>query len=97
MSRYKSEVTGAWGSARVEDLKVLAALPDAAHLTSTEAALYINTTSDVLRAWRSQGRGPRFKGRGHFIRYVKSDLDEFMGGFDARGEAPPKKEGSSGD
>jgi helix-turn-helix protein len=73
--------------ARVESLEVLAVLPGTALLTSKEAAFYINTTAEVLRVWRSQGKGPRFKGRGHFVRYLKSDLDEFMSGFDHRFDA----------
>ena len=67
-------------------LQVLATLPDAAHLTSQEAAAYINTTAAVLRVWRSMGKGPRFRGRGHFVRYSKGDLDAFMAGFDHRFE-----------
>ena len=82
MMPHGTEITGA--SARVEGLEVLALLPATALLTSKEAALYINTTPEVLRVWRSQGKGPRVKGRGHFVRYMKSDLDEFMGGFDHR-------------
>ena len=78
----RTENAGA--NARVEVLEVLAVLPGTALLTSKEAALYINTTAEVLRVWRSQGKGPRFKGRGHFVRYPKSDLDEFMSGFDHR-------------
>jgi hypothetical protein len=35
----------------------------------------------VLRTWRATGRGPR-KGRGHFIRYEKAGLDDFMSGHD---------------
>ena len=69
---------------RVEAIKLLAALPNTAHLTSQEAGLYLGTTADVLRVWRSIGKGPRFKGRGHFVRYAKSDLDEFMSGYDHR-------------
>jgi hypothetical protein len=69
---------------RAEALKGLALLPGTAHLTSKEAAIYIGTSADVLRVWRSTGRGPRFKGRGYFVRYVKSDLDDFMGGHDHR-------------
>ena len=69
---------------RAEALKVLALLPGTSHLTSKEAAIYIGTTADVLRVWRSTGRGPRFKGRGYFVRYVKSDLDVFMSGHDQR-------------
>src|SRR5690242_8636200 len=54
---HRSEITGA----RVQLLKVLAALPGIALLTSKEAAIYINTTPEVLRVWRSQGKGPRYK------------------------------------
>jgi len=77
---HRPEVTGA----RVQLLEVLAALPGIALLTSKEAAIYINTTPEVLRVWRSQGKGPRYKGRGHFVRYEKCDLDGFMSGFDHR-------------
>jgi hypothetical protein len=69
---------------KAETLRVLALLPGTAHFTSKEAAIYIGTTADVLRVWRSTGRGPRFKGRGYFVRYAKSDLDAFMGGYDHR-------------
>jgi hypothetical protein len=71
---------------RAEALKMLALLPGTSHLTSKEAAIYIGTTADVLRVWRSTSRGPRFKGRGYFVRYVKSDLDQFMSGHDHRFE-----------
>jgi hypothetical protein len=77
---HRPEVTGA----RVQVLKVLAALPGTALLSSKEAAIYINTSPDVLRVWRSQGKGPRYKGRGYFVRYEKSGLDWFMSGFDHR-------------
>jgi hypothetical protein len=86
MTPNSPEISGA--EARVESLEVLAVLPGTALLTSKEAALYINTTAEVLRVWRSQGKGPRFKGRGHFVRYLKSDLDEFMSGFDHRFDVP---------
>jgi hypothetical protein len=76
-----SEACNASGAAL---LTVLAALPDSALLTPKEAAAYIRSTAEVLRVWRHRGRGPRFRGRGHFIRYQKSDLDEFMRGFDHR-------------
>jgi len=83
MMHARPEITGA-PMGRVEVLEVLAALPGTALLTSKEAAIYINTTPEVLRVWRSQGKGPRYKGRGHFVRYEKRDLDGFMSGFDQR-------------
>jgi hypothetical protein len=73
---------------RIETLNVLATLPGTAHLNPQEAALYIGTSADVLRAWRSTGKGPKFKGRGHFIRYVKSDLDQFMSAHDRDTDSP---------
>jgi hypothetical protein len=78
------------GGSRLHDLEaltILALLPGTAHLTSKEAAMYIGTTPNVLRVWRSTGRGPRYKGRGHFVRYAKSDLDQFMRGHDHRFDA----------
>jgi hypothetical protein len=82
---HRPEVTGA----RAQVLKVLATLPGTALLSPQEAALYINTTPDVLRVWRSQGKGPRYKGRGHFVRYEKDHLDGFMSGFDHRFDTRP--------
>jgi hypothetical protein len=63
---------------------MLGSLPGTAHLTSREAAIYLNTSPEVLRVWRSTAKGPRFRGRGHFVRYTKADLDDFMCGFDHR-------------
>jgi hypothetical protein len=57
----------------------LHALPTTALFTSEEAGLYLNARTDLLRAWRCQGRGPTFIGRGHFVRYRKADLDQFLG------------------
>jgi hypothetical protein len=67
-------------------LAVIASLPATAHLTSQEAALYLRTSPAVLRVWRSRGQGPRYRGRGHFVRYTKADLDSYMAGFDHRFE-----------
>jgi hypothetical protein len=67
---------------RATTLVALGGLPPTALLTPREASLYLATTPEVLRTWRATGRGPRFKGRGHFIRYQKAMLDEFMSGHD---------------
>jgi Helix-turn-helix domain len=67
---------------RAVTLGVIAELPGTALLTPKEAAVYLATSPDVLRTWRATGRGPRFKGRGHFIRYQKAMLDEFMSAHD---------------
>ena len=68
----------------VKYLKRSTGLPGSAHLTPKESACYLNTTPGVLRVWRCKGNGPRFCGRGHFVRYKKGDLDEFMNGFGHR-------------
>lgn len=68
-------------------LNRLHCLPKTALLTPAEAAAYLNVRQDLLRAWRCQGRGPSFAGRGHFIRYPKAGLDVFLAGYvDRRGE-----------
>src|SRR5262245_1008051 len=67
-----------------ESLAIIASLPGTAHLTPQEAALFLRTSSAVLRVWRSRGQGPRYRGRGHFVRYTKADLDVYMAGFDQR-------------
>ena len=62
-----------------ETLRRLHILPPQALLTPNEAALYLNARLDLLRAWRCQGRGPVFQGRGHFVRYTRAALDAFLG------------------
>lgn len=62
----------------------LHSLPPTALLTPFETGLYINARTDLLRAWRSKGCGPTFEGRGHFIRYRKSNLDKFLAGHSSR-------------
>jgi hypothetical protein len=57
--------------AQIEKLTILAALPGTAYLTSQEAALYIGTKPEVLRTWRSTGKGPRFRGRGPPLPYAR--------------------------
>jgi hypothetical protein len=76
-----SEACNASGAAL---LTVLAALPHSALLTPKEAGAYIRSTAEVLRTLRHRGNRPRFRGRGHFTRYRKADLDDFMRGFDRR-------------
>jgi hypothetical protein len=67
-----------------ETLRRLHARPPEARFTPEETALYLNIRRDLLRAWRWQERGLPFEGRGHFIRYVKRDLDHFMAGHAGR-------------
>ena len=47
-------------------------------LTESEAAIRLGLKVATLRAWRHQGRGPTFVRLGRAIRYLASDLDEFL-------------------
>jgi len=70
-----------------DTLSRLHQLPDAALFTSEEAGLYLNARTDLLRAWRWQGRGPTFVGSGHFVRYRKAALDAFLAERAGAGES----------
>jgi hypothetical protein len=65
-------------------LQRLHAAPDEALFTTDEAARYLNADRNLLRSWRWQQRGPSFVGRGHFVRYRKKVLDEFLRGHEGR-------------
>ena len=60
-------------------LNRLHALPDSALFNPAEAAIYLNSRRDLLRAWRWRGCGPRYVGHGHLTRYRKGDLNRFLG------------------
>jgi excisionase family DNA binding protein len=47
-------------------------------LTETEAAARLGLKVPTLRAWRSQGRGPAYIRLGRAIRYLPTDIDEFL-------------------
>jgi hypothetical protein len=48
-------------------------------MDTDEAAAYIGSTRNTLRAWRARGRGPRFHNvRTRMIRYHRDDLDDFV-------------------
>ena len=55
-----------------------AALPNSDPLTEREAATRLGLKVATLRAWRHQGKGPAFLRLGRAIRYLLSDLDEFV-------------------
>lgn len=54
-------------------------LTSRAPLTETDAALRLGLKVATLRAWRHQKRGPVFVQLGRAIRYLPTDLDEFLG------------------
>jgi predicted DNA-binding transcriptional regulator AlpA len=47
-------------------------------LTETDAAARLGLKVATLRAWRIQGKGPAFLRLGRAIRYLTSDVDEFL-------------------
>ena len=47
-------------------------------LTEADAAVRLGLKVATLRAWRHQGRGPAFVRLGRAVRYLDSDLDEFL-------------------
>jgi predicted DNA-binding transcriptional regulator AlpA len=54
-------------------------------VTESDAATRLGLKVATLRAWRHQGRGPAFVRLGRAIRYLASDLDEFL---DANRQSP---------
>jgi len=55
-------------------------------LTESDAAARLGLKVATLRAWRHQRRGPVFVRLGRAIRYLASDLDEFL---EANRHRPP--------
>ena len=47
-------------------------------LTEIDAAGRLGLKVATLRAWRHQGKGPTFVRLGRAIRYLTSDIDEFL-------------------
>jgi predicted DNA-binding transcriptional regulator AlpA len=47
-------------------------------LTESDAAARLGLKVATLRAWRHQRRGPAFVRLGRAIRYLSSDLEEFL-------------------
>jgi hypothetical protein len=63
---------------REELLAEIAGLPPSAFILTAHAAAYLCSTPGVMLNWRSQRRGPRYHGKGDFVRYRISDLDLWM-------------------
>jgi hypothetical protein len=47
-------------------------------LTEIEAASRLGLKAATPRAWRNQGRGPAYLRLGRAIRYLTTDIDEFL-------------------
>lgn len=54
-------------------------------LTTIQAGQFLGINHGTLRAWRSQGRGPRYTRLGRLVRYRRRDLEiweqDHGGGF----------------
>jgi excisionase family DNA binding protein len=46
--------------------------------TEREVAQLLGLSIATLRAWRHRGKGPRFLRLGRSVRYLPSDVDEFV-------------------
>ena len=47
-------------------------------LTEREVAERLGLSVATLRAWRHRGKGPRFLRLGRSVRYLPSDVDQFV-------------------
>ena len=47
-------------------------------LTERQVAEQLGLSVAILRAWRHRGKGPRFLRLGRSVRYLPSDVDEFV-------------------
>jgi excisionase family DNA binding protein len=47
-------------------------------LTERQVAEQLGLSVATLRAWRHRGEGPRFLRLGRSVRYLPSDMDEFV-------------------
>jgi excisionase family DNA binding protein len=61
-------------------------------LTERQVAEQLGLSVATLRAWRHRGKGPRFLRLGRSVRYLLSDVDEFV-----RASAVDTKPDSSSD
>lgn len=52
--------------------------PKATALTEREVAEQLGLSVATLRAWRHRGKGPRFLRLGRSVRYLPSDLADFV-------------------
>jgi predicted DNA-binding transcriptional regulator AlpA len=47
-------------------------------LTEREVSDLLGLSVATLRAWRHRGQGPRFLGLGRAVRYLPTDLEDFV-------------------
>lgn len=61
------------------------------YVNDVEAAKILSSSPQTLRNWRHLGRGPAYSKRGRMVRYLVSDLLDFM----SAGRIDPQRRGAS--
>jgi excisionase family DNA binding protein len=64
-------------------------------LTTDQAAFYIGLTSQTLKKMRRDGRGPRFRRHGRYVRYHIDDLDGWSKAAGVGGGQDPTDDNAS--
>jgi predicted DNA-binding transcriptional regulator AlpA len=62
-------------------------------LTERETAHVLKLSRSTLRAWRRAERGPRFVRFGRAVRYLESDVAEYVGKCAGRAWTPEPRSG----
>ena len=65
---------------QIENIGTTETAATAAHqpMPESEAASRLGLKVATLRAWRHQGRGPAYVRLGRAVRYLASDIDDFL-------------------
>jgi excisionase family DNA binding protein len=68
-------------------------------LTEREVAERVGLSVATLRAWRHRGKGPRFLRLGRSVRYLPSDVDDFVraSAVDTRSESSSEEDSELGE
>ncbi len=68
-------------------------------LTEREVAERLGLSVATLRAWRHRGKGPRFLRLGRAVRYLPSDVDDFVraSAVDTRSESSSDEDSELGE
>ena len=68
-------------------------------LTEREVSEQLGLSVATLRAWRHRGKGPRFLRLGRSVRYLPSDVDDFVraSAVDTRSESSSDEDSELGE
>lgn len=56
----------------------MTAIAEHQSMTTGETADYLNISPATLETWRCRGGGPPFRKLGRAVRYLKTDVDEWL-------------------